>query len=412
MSRASATISSGRAFGPETKSSVRLGTFLRRLREGYGYTLRKVEERAIAYGEVIDNSQLSRFEKGKALPSFEKLRALASVFNVPVQHFSDILDLEEYEALKPASGGYDELLAQGASAFAAGEHGRAFVTFERALEVAREEAGHPSAAARVVEARWRMAVASKALGKLFLTEHELREVLKDGALPTGTRVRVLLQLLLVYREQGDFYLARLLARECLDLARDVHDVGSQASVHNALGNIEHDAGAMDAAHAHYTAAGTLLEALEPAQRQEEMRLTVLTNRGGCLVALGRAEEGIGCIREAQTGAAARGFRRIGALALTRLGEAHLARGDREEARRCFQESDGLASREDESYPDVLFLNAFRRWEMAREEGHGTREKIAFGRLRHLRARLERRFPEVDAFDRHVERNRRSHALPA
>jgi tetratricopeptide (TPR) repeat protein len=192
----------------------------------------------------------------------------------------------------------------------------------------------------------------------------------------------------------------------------VHDVGSQASVHNALGNIEHDAGDMDAAHAHYTAAGALLDALEPAQRQEEMRLTVLTNRGGCLVALGRADEGIGCIREAQSGAAVRGFRRIGALALTRLGEAHLARGDREEARRCFQESDGLASREDESYPDVLFLNAFRRWEMAREEGHGTREKIAFGRLRHLRARLERRFPEVDAFDRHVERNRRSHALPA
>jgi len=55
MSRASASIS-GRAFGPETRTSVRLGSFLRRLREGYGYTLRKVEERAIAYGEVIDNS--------------------------------------------------------------------------------------------------------------------------------------------------------------------------------------------------------------------------------------------------------------------------------------------------------------------------------------------------------------------
>jgi transcriptional regulator with XRE-family HTH domain len=389
-----------------------LGTFLRRLREGYGYTLRKVEERAIAYGEVIDNSQLSRFEKGKALPSFEKLRALASVFNVPVQHFSDVLDLEEFEALKPSGGSYDELLAAGASAFAAGEHGRAFVTFERALEVAQEDGAHPSAASRVVEARWRMAVASKALGKLYLTEHELREVLKDASVASPIRVRVLLQLLLVYREQGDSYLARLLARECLDLALVLRDLGSQAAVHNALGNIAHDTGDMGDALAHYTEAGRLLEALDPAARQQEMLLTVLTNRGGCLVALGQFDDGLACIREAQAGAASRGYRRIAALALTRLGEAYLARGDREEGRRCFQESDGLASREDESYPDVLFLNAFRRWEMARDEGHGTREKIAFGRLRHLRARLERRFPEVDAFDRHVERNRRSHAQPA
>ena len=36
--------------GDET--STRLGTYLRRLREGYGYTLRKVEERATAMGEA------------------------------------------------------------------------------------------------------------------------------------------------------------------------------------------------------------------------------------------------------------------------------------------------------------------------------------------------------------------------
>src|SRR6185436_14365607 len=106
------------------------------------------------------------------------------------------------------------------------------------------------------------------------------------------------------------YLARLLARECLDVALVVHDVGSQAAVHNALGNIAHDVGDTETALAQYTSAATLLDELAPAQRQEEMRLTVLTNRGGCLVALGRSEDGIACIREAQAGAAARGYRRI------------------------------------------------------------------------------------------------------
>jgi hypothetical protein len=44
--------------------------------------------------------------------------------------------------------------------------------------------------------------------------------------------------------------------------------------------------------------------------------------------------------------------------------------------------------------------------MVRAEDNGTGEKIAFGRLRHLRSLLQRRFPEVDEFDRHVEAHRR------
>src|SRR6185369_8458782 len=83
------------------KGSVRLGNYLRRLRTGYGYSLRRVEERARAEGGEIDNSQLSRYEKGICYPSFDKLRVLASVFNVSVQAFSDVVDLEGYEALKP-----------------------------------------------------------------------------------------------------------------------------------------------------------------------------------------------------------------------------------------------------------------------------------------------------------------------
>src|SRR6188508_254413 len=85
------------------KGSVRLGNYLKRLRAGYGYSLRRVEERAKAEGGEIDNSQLSRYEKGICYPSFDKLRVLASVFNVSVQAFSDVVDLEAYEDLKPVS---------------------------------------------------------------------------------------------------------------------------------------------------------------------------------------------------------------------------------------------------------------------------------------------------------------------
>ncbi len=384
-------------------ASTRLGTYLRTLREGYGYTLRKVEERAMAMGEAIDNSQLSRFEKGKAVPSFDKLRALARVFNVPVQNFSDVLDLEEYERLKPSSTEYDELLRAGADSLARGEYGRAFVTYERAVEVAEAQRG-PGVAERVAEARWRMATALKRLGKLYMTERELRAILKNRRrISSRIRRRALLQLSFLYRELGDLYLASVLARECLELARAEGDRLAVAGVLNTLGNIEYDDGAAYRAIESYQEALHILEEEGP---QEQMKASVLTNLGGCLVAMDRFEQGVDMLREAHRRARIGGFRKIAALSLTRLAEAFRQHGDVREASELLRESDALASRADDSYNDILFLNAFHRWSMAREDGNGTREKIAFGRLRRLRALLQRRFPEVDDFDRHIEGARR------
>lgn len=388
-------------------TSARLGAYLRHLREGYGYTLRKVEEQAMALGEAIDNSQLSRFEKGKAIPSFDKLRALARIFNVSVQTFSDVLDLERFEAYKPDSGDFDELLKSGADWIAAGEHGKAFVTFERALEIAEAEDPSPQSAERAAEARWSMVTALRAMGKLAMTERELREILKRRALlAPRTLTRSLLGLSYVYRELGDLYLAGVLAREALDLAASDGDLKTQAGVLNTLGNIHHDEGDSGRALTYYQRA---LEVLDGSGGGEKLRVTVLTNLGGCLVAVGRFDEGVGSLRQAHARARELGFRRVSALSLTRLAEAFLKRGDHERAASLLSESDALASRPDESYHDILFLNTFHRWESARAAASPTREKIAFGRLRHLRALIERRFPEVDQFDRHVEKIGRSHA---
>lgn len=384
--------------------TTRLGDYLKSLREGYGYTLRKVEERAMSLGEAIDNSQLSRFEKGKAIPSFEKLRALARVFNVPVQNFSDVLDLEEYQHLKPETTDHDALMRAGAEWMARGEHGRAFVTYERALEVAQEYPDAQRSAELGAEARTRMAVALKALGKLYMTERELREILKRrNGLNRVTRRRTLLQLSYLYRELGDLYLASVLAKESLDLARREGDRLAEAGVLNTLGNIEHDEERPESAREHYDDA---LEILREAGGHGEMQATVLTNLGGCLVSLSNFDEGVALLREAHTKARSAGYRRVAALSLTRMAEAFKKMGDYDESREALNQSDSLASRTDDCYHDILFLNAYHRWVMAREEGHDTREKIAFGRLRHLRSLLQRRFAEVEEFDKHVERTRR------
>ena len=120
---------------PSFKGSLRLGSYLRKLRTGYGYSLRRVEERARAEGGELDNSQLSRYEKGICYPSFDKLRVLASVFNVSIQSFADVVDLESYEEFKPESGEPEELIQLGRSSMKAGDNGKAFAYFERALEI-------------------------------------------------------------------------------------------------------------------------------------------------------------------------------------------------------------------------------------------------------------------------------------
>ena len=88
----------------DLRGSARLGNYLRRLRSGYGLSLRRVEEKAKADGGEIDNSQLSRYERGKCYPSFDKLCVLANIFNVPIQNFSDLLDLEHIEQFESPRG--------------------------------------------------------------------------------------------------------------------------------------------------------------------------------------------------------------------------------------------------------------------------------------------------------------------
>src|SRR5512142_931153 len=88
----------------EQRGSARLGTYLKRLRTGYGFSLRRVEIRARAEGGEIDNSQLSRYERGRCYPSFDKLCILANIFNVSVQNFSDVLEMEKYDHYKPSPG--------------------------------------------------------------------------------------------------------------------------------------------------------------------------------------------------------------------------------------------------------------------------------------------------------------------
>jgi tetratricopeptide (TPR) repeat protein len=364
-----------------------------------------VEERARAEGGEIDNSQLSRYEKGICYPSFDKLRVLASVFNVSVQAFSDVVDLEGYEDLKPTSDDPAVLLEEGHEAVRTGDLGRAFACYERTLEIltqAEESAETPERDEMVARARLSLAIALGRMGKLALAEQELRAALRQMQHAGGPlRAQALLNLANLHADQGELLLAEmeadrahafaqaeglsLLAARCLHtLARVLADRAEYVTAVDRY----HEASQL------YGRCGETYEAIR-----------VRINIGGCFASMGKPREGIRLLRAALGEARFAAHRRLEAQAWSGLGEAHYRLGDRDRAHRCLRESDSLAGSGETKFPDLLFVNAFYNWKMAAEDQNPTREKIAFGRLKVLRSSLERRFAEVDAFDAFVERRR-------
>lgn len=386
------------------KGSVRLGNYLKRLRAGYGYSLRRVEERAKAEGGEIDNSQLSRYEKGICYPSFDKLRVLASVFNVSVQAFSDVVDLEAYESLKPETGQPKSIVDEGNAALRAGDYGRAFAYYECALDRLHENEDHEDVESLdelIAQTRVNLSMALSRLGKLALAEHELRQALRHSpTLPPALNARALLNLANLHADQGDLFLSEIEAEKALALARaESLELVSARALHT-LGRVLAQRRQHLPAIEKYREAGVAYDAC--GERNEAIRVRI--NVGDCYVALGKSKEGIRLLRAALAEARGASNRRLEAQAWSNLGEAYYHARDAAQAQSCLRQSDSLAGAP-ERYPDIQFFNAFYEWKMATAQGNPTREKIAFGRLKALRSGLERRFPEAEAFDAFVERRR-------
>jgi len=383
------------------KGSVRLGSYLRRLRVGYGYSLRRVEERAKAEGGEIDNSQLSRYEKGICYPSFDKLRVLASVFNVSVQAFSDVVDLEACEALKPHDGEPAALLNEGNSALRSGEYSQAFAYYDFALDQLHNGDAVGKTEELTAQTRINLAMALSRLGKLALAEQELRHALRSAhTLSPTLAARALLILSNIHADQGDHLLSEVEAERALSVAKaEGLSLVAARSLHT-LGRVLAQKKQHLAAIDRYREAASLYDTCGESNEAVRVRINV----GDCYVALGKMKEGVRLLRTALAEARAAGLRRMEAQAWSNLGEAHFRAGETEQAQSCLRQSDALAV-SPEKYPDLLFFNAYYEWKMATNQGNPTREKIAFGRLKALRSSLERRFHEVEDFDTYVERRR-------
>jgi transcriptional regulator with XRE-family HTH domain len=382
--------------------SIKLGNYLKRLRTGYGYSLRRVEEKARISGGDIDNSQLSRYEKGVCYPSFDKLRVLASVFNVSIQSFSDIIDLEEHDVVAPPYDTPELAMKAGHEELNLGSFGKAYACFEQAIERLTETLGESGPDERLGRARLFKAIALHKLGKLSLSEQELRLVLRfRTGLSQPLMARVLLQLSNIHVELGDAYLGILEAQQALDMARVSADRECEAMALHGIGRIADEEGRADDAIASFRDALRIHE--ERGNKHEA--LTLRANLACQYIARGKTREGTRLMAQTIEESRAAGFRRQLAYAYTKLAEAHYKTRQVEQARRFAEESDVVAGAGPVKYVDILFQNSFYLWKIAMADGNQTQERIAFGRLKYLRPSLERVSPEVADFDAFIEKKK-------
>jgi transcriptional regulator with XRE-family HTH domain len=384
----------------DIRGSQRLGHYLRRLRSGYGFSLRRVEEKARAEGGEIDNSQLSRYERGICYPSFDKLCLLANIFNVSIQNFSDLLELERVEPFEPdPQASYDALRSEGNREWEAGNFARAYSVYEKAL--ARLESGldgdvEPDLLAR---GRFNLARSLLRMGKISLAETELRIVLRRHRdIRPETTALVLLCLADAHDDKGDGYLAILEAEKCLQIAREAGHQEYEGYALHRIARTQFEQGDYPRALESFKEARVKLE---PTAGKHDLAL-IRTNIGFCHAMAGKIDRGLRELGEALQIAQREGYRRCASYNLMYMGQVQLLRRDERKARDLFEQAEMMAHGGEERYVDILFQTAFHLWEMARAGGNQVQEKVYFGRLKFLRPQLDRRFTEVETFDRFIE----------
>jgi len=387
----------------ELRGSARLGNYLRRLRVGYGFSLRRVEDKAKSEGGEIDNSQLSRYERGKCYPSFDKLCLLANIFNVPIQNFSDLLDLEQVQSFEPGpETSYEQIKAEANREWEQGNFSRAYAIYEGALARLESGAEGPVAVDVLARARYNLARTLLRLGKVSLAETELRLILrKYQEITPATMSLVLLCLAAAHDERGDKYLSLVEAEKCLAIAREIGNAEYQGYALHCIARTHFAQGDYQKAMESFREARTFLDGHANHHDLTLMRINI----GFCQAMVGKVDRGLRELREALQASSREGFRRCSSYALLYLGQIHLMKDEPRKARDYFEEAELMAHGGEERYIDILFKTAYHLWDMARAAGNQVQEKVYFGRLKFLRSQLDRHFVEVEKFDHYIEQGK-------
>lgn len=382
-----------------TATGGRFSAYLRRCRVARRLSLRQVEKLSESHSERVSNSYVAYCETGRLTPSLGKLITLSKVLGIPLQNFTERIEMDREPADLPAGPPLDTWRQAREAGIREAEAGRlraAFACFERAHALAADD---PLAR---LDLGMDMAIALKRMSRHCMARDLLEEILSDltRRLDDAARMeRALILLAGVLREMDRLPIAAMAAREALERARASEEPAREAHAASVLANCLYDLG--DAA-----AAGPLYERAITIYRQsgDDVSLVAnLANLGNCRSAEGRIPEALRTLREAEGIAARHGFSRHLADIESYVGRARLAQGHEAAAEKHFYRSNRMARAG--SYDDILFGNTWRLRAIAESRGDTATAEEHLRTLRYLRSRVQCSTAEIRAFDRLVNRSR-------
>ncbi|HKY33345.1 MAG TPA: tetratricopeptide repeat protein, partial [Candidatus Polarisedimenticolia bacterium] len=376
----------------------RFAAYLRRCRHARRLSLRQVERLSEAFPERISNSYLAYCETGRLLPSLGKLITLSKVLGIPLQSFTERLELDRElgpgEAVHAAAP-WTELRDEGIREAEAGRLQHAYTCFERALD--RCGTG-PAAAGPRADLRMDMAIVLKRMSRHHTARELLEEVLSEAPFRRdGDRAdRALILLAGVLREMGRLPIAAMIAKEACQRAAASGDALREAHASSVLGCALYDLGQIQEA-------ATLYESAVKVYRQQgdpAKLVCNLGNLGNCLVRSGRFNEGMRLLAEAEELARRNGFLRQTADILGYMGAAHMEHAAPDQAEHRFFQSNKIARAH--GFNDVLFGNVWHLRRIALKRARDAEALDHMRTLRYLRTKVEGTSAEIRAFDRVME----------
>jgi len=380
----------------------RLGNHLKLLREERKLTLGGVETLSEGFGERINKSYLFRVERGKTVPTIPRLRALAKVYRVKLSMLLDILEgaFEEQEKearleVDLSSLGFEELRQHGIDAERQGDFARATLFYRTALDRTLTEPESKARTVKIATVRHDLAIALHGWGHLVLAREEAESALELDGLQDELSDKIRLTLASIYRKLNLTVVSQDILTSLLSRSpqKDV-----LAGARAAMGSVLLKRNPREAA-IHYRAAFSIVRGLK--KRFEECiylyNIALAESRSGNL------SRGLKTLYRARDIARRREYAYWIAKIQTEIGRVLYLMGNKNDARRSFQEANDLA-RVGEYYEE-LFINQFYLRKIASEEGNSAGVGVMTASLRFFATRLEETFEELESFKKELEHSR-------
>jgi transcriptional regulator with XRE-family HTH domain len=385
--------------------TTRLGTFIRECRTSLKYTSRQVAKLSSNLRDLpsISNSYLISVENGKHIPRLDKVIALAEVLNVPVGHLVERCREDLGAHPRPAEAEDFAALFESAREQAeASDYTSALGLFRRAYQAMRMAPAGTVDPAQATELRLQTANCYRRLKLNSVAKTELESLLGLSTLDSRSRARATFLLAELHREEGNPFLARILAQEGLSGAREVADEELEGKVLSTLGNIATDEKRYQEALAHFREAAARLKGLG----NERAATIARTRQGLALVEMRDYYRAIDLLRTELGQSHDRDPYVRGGLHIA-LAKAYFGAENYKSARIHARSARECAERLDA--PDLMFMAVYYLWSVSRVERDGDQQHW-LDRLKATREKLAISFQEVESFDRLVRRPAEKGAL--